>query len=155
MINLANVTGVVLGGFTAPVYNVTADLQAEQNTKTWIVSSLGGTQTGVQVHSNEMPFRFIAKRPTKIKIPGARSTTSGQYLTGGKNEFSYLTVKGANILSAMSGYQYENILFRTTVSTPAAIGNDKPQLYAAASFHTAAITQLIAGICDTQLQSVM
>jgi hypothetical protein len=111
MINPSSpITGSAITGLTSPTYTLTADNPPDSNSKAYVVTSLGGTQTGVVAHSNMMPMRVVAKRPARVKIPGQRSMTTGMYLTGGKNEYSYTFVKGANITGSSSNPQYDNIV---------------------------------------------
>jgi hypothetical protein len=148
-------TGSAITGLTTPTYTLTSDTPPDVNAKAWVVTALGGTQTGVSVHKNEMPFRVIVRRPKVVKTPSARNTVTGQYVNAGKNEYSITIVKGVNILNGMSNTQYENIVAKLTLAVPIAMGNDEVQLSALASFLGGFITNQIQGIKDTSLNSVL
>lgn len=149
------ITGSAITGLTSPTYTLTADNPPDSNSKAWVITALGGTQTGVSVHKNEMPFRIVVRRPKQVKIPGARNLTNGQYVKSGKNNYEFLIVKGANVLDAFSSAQYENILARLTVSVPAAIGNDSEQLLAMMSLLGGFTTNILQGLTDTCQNSVL
>lgn len=148
-------TGSAITGLTSPTYTLTSDTPPDVNSKAWVVTALGGTQTGVIVHKNEMPFRIIAKRPKTVKVPGARNSVTGQFIQTGKNEYSIVVVKGVNVLNGMSNAQYETIVARVTLAVPAAVGNDESQLSALASCLGGLIANQIQGIKDTSLNSVL
>lgn len=149
------ITGSAITGLTSPTYTLTVDNPPNSNAKAYVITSLGGTQTGVVAHSNMMPFRAVVKRPARVKIPGQRSMTTGMYLTGGKNEYSYTFVKGANITGSASNPQYDNIVAKLTIAVPAAIGNDSAQLDALFSFMGGFIANTLQGLRDTTGNSVL
>lgn len=151
----ATITGAAITGLTSPTYTWTADNPPDSNRKAWVVTAVGGTQTGVIVHKNEMPFKVTAGRPKAVKVPGARSITTGQFLQGGKNEYSFVFVKGANITGSATNPQYDNIVARLSVSVPATIGNDSIQLDALFSFMGGFITNTLQGLRDTSANSVL
>lgn len=150
----ATITGSAITGLTTPTYTLTLD-SSDVNSKTWAVTGLGGTQTGVSVHKNEMPFKASVRRPARIKTPGARNGVTGAYLQGGKNEYHYKFIKGANVLAAFGGAQYDNILGDIRISVPAAIGNDPAQLDAFFSFIGGFIANTLQGARDTAGNSVL
>jgi len=149
------VTGSAITGLTTPGFTVAPDQASDGNTKAYVVTALTGTQTGAAPHKNEMPFRILFRRPKKVKIPGARNGVTGQYVATGKNEYEMLVVKGMNSLNGLSGYQYQNILMRLTVSVPAALAADVVQLQSAFSFLGGVLTSQLQGLCDTTQNSVM
>lgn len=156
MINPSSpITGSAITGLTSPTYTIIEDNPPDTNSKAWVVTALGGTQAGVSVHKNEMPFKVIAKRAARIKTPGARSATTGMYLQGGKNEYSFKFIKGSNVLAAFGGAQYDNILGEVKLSIPAAIGNDSAQLDALFSFMGGFINATLQGLRDTTGNSVL
>lgn len=148
-------TGSAITGLTSPTYTLTSDTPPDVNAKAWVVTALGGTQTGVSVHKNEMPFRIIVRRPKVVKTPSARNSVTGQYVNSGKNEYTFTFVKGVNVLNGMSNTQYETIVAKLTLAVPAAVGNDESQLSALASCLGGFVANQIQGIKDTSLNSVL
>jgi len=70
------VTGGAQTGFTSPTYTLTATNAPEANGKAWAVTALGGTQTGVTVHSVSSPFDVLFVVPKVAKqLPSANPTT--------------------------------------------------------------------------------
>jgi len=122
------VTGQACTGLTTPTFTLTAGTAPDATSKAYVVSALGGTQTGVTAHSNELPNWLYARRPKAIKTPGAKLSATGQYTKGGKNEFSLVYYKGCNVLNGFSNVQYDIQIARMSTSTPAAVGNDAVNL---------------------------
>lgn len=148
-------TGSALTGLTSPTYTLTSDTPPDVNSKAWVVTALGGTQTGVNSHKNELPFRIIARRPKAVKVPGARNSVTGQFVQGGKNEYTFTFVKGVNVLNGLSNAQYDTIVAKVSLAVPAAVGNDEIQLTALASLLGGFIANQIQGIKDTCINSVL
>jgi len=139
-LTLTTVTGAACTGLTSPTYTMSQQ-SASATEKLFTVSALGGTQTGVSAHTNELPFKVYSRVPARFKIPGARSQTTGMYVgpgSGRKNEIVLGCVKGVNLLDGLSGYQYDTINGQLTIRLPAAVGNDAEQI--------AAFLSLFAGI---------
>lgn len=68
-------TGAAIAGLTSPVYNNVVDVATDLNSKQAAVTSLGGTQTGVTVHSTSSPFTLTFSRPKVAKVPKLVGTT--------------------------------------------------------------------------------
>jgi hypothetical protein len=50
------ITGTAQTGFTAPTYTIAADTAPVINSKQWVVTALGGTQTGASASLVSSPF---------------------------------------------------------------------------------------------------
>lgn len=148
------ITGAAVSGLTSPTYTVSPD-SSGPDYKAYVVTACGGTQTGVVAHSNNMPFRITIRRPKTLKVPGARSSSTGAYLQTGKNQYEVVIAKGVNLLSGMSGYQYENIVARVSIGVPAACGNDLPQVKAMCSILGGILNSLASGFVDFTQDSVL
>jgi cysteine sulfinate desulfinase/cysteine desulfurase-like protein len=70
------ITGGAQSGFTSPTYTITADT-APEFAKQWTVTAVGGTQTGVLVHSIGNPFTFMMSRDRVLKSLGAANPVTG------------------------------------------------------------------------------
>lgn len=67
-----SVTGGAQTGFTSPTYTAVAGTYPGYNGRQNYVTALGGTQTGVRVHSATDPFTFASYVPANIKaVPQA------------------------------------------------------------------------------------
>jgi hypothetical protein len=79
-VNLTSpVTGTVLNGFTAPTYTLTVANPADNFTRNWIVSAVGGTQGSVAVHTLSNPFAVMIKRPKTLKQAPPVDPSTGLY----------------------------------------------------------------------------
>jgi len=74
------VTGSAVTGLTTPTYTLASDSAPSNFSKQWTVSALGGTQSGVTVHSIQYPFTLTAFRPSKLKILPPVNQTTGKVL---------------------------------------------------------------------------
>jgi hypothetical protein len=84
-------------GLTNPTYTLVAD-QAPANAKAYVVSTLGGTQTGVEVSSASNPFTLQFTRPASLRtLPALQA--NGQLANVPKNVWVASTRKGVDVLS--------------------------------------------------------
>lgn len=109
------VTGAAQGGLTSPTYTVTPDASTSLNSKLWVVTTLGGTQAGVRIHSPSDPFSIAAFRPNVFKraitaIAGLASPKQPQNTTG-------FTVRKGLLASASATPQEGTV--RVTIDVPA------------------------------------
>jgi len=76
--NSGVITGAAISGFTNPTYTLTADTAPDaSNGKQGIVTTVGGTQVGVNVHSIACPFTLTATRTRQPQILGAVNPSTG------------------------------------------------------------------------------
>lgn len=97
-----------------------------------IVSVLGGTQTGVLLHSVDSPFKFIARLPATIKkLSGL--LTNGLYSSVPKNTYKLFVQKAVKVTSVQSSVANLTITIDVpagcTVQDPASL--DAMIIYAA------------------------
>ncbi len=88
------VTGGAQTGFTAPTYTLTTDLAPENNGIQSIVSAVGGTQSGVLVHSIANPFTVLFARPKVLKTLGGANPITGVISPIARNKFRWIVRKG-------------------------------------------------------------
>lgn len=152
-INLANITGAAIPGFTSPVYNVTADLAPANNGKQWAVSSLGGTQVGVDTNTVSKPFTLSFFRPQVLKTLPAGNPITGVIKSIPTNVYKLVTRKGAQ--PAVNQVN-QKIVITTGFEVPSGVETYEPEeLKAAISAHIGALTQLASGIADTCVSGTM
>ncbi len=130
------VTGSAVTGLTSPTYTITED-QAEANKRRWIVTALGGTQTGVETHSVSSPFSLEVSRPNAIKVL-PRANVSGNYSSIPMNEYRVRVLKGTTVNGTGLGSVNE-VLSRVGVSIQVPAGfelasNDPEEAKAMLSF---------------------
>jgi hypothetical protein len=79
-ISLAGPTdAITTNKLTAGTYTFVADMANDNRSKAFVVSALGGTQTGANIHSVDAPKQFIVKKPAAFLQPSAYNTVSGRY----------------------------------------------------------------------------
>lgn len=89
------VTGLTIAGLTTPTYTLSADQGVDVNWKQFLVSALGGTQTGVRVHSASDPFTVAMSRPKVLKPrPATNPAGTGFTGLGTKNNYVLVARKG-------------------------------------------------------------
>jgi hypothetical protein len=140
------VTGTAQTPFTSPTYTVIVDQAPDVNAKQWYVSALGGTQTGVRVHSAADPFTFSFWRDKIIKVLGQLGL-NGQYADVPFNKYKAITRKG--VLVALN-QPSRPLIIRTEIECPAgAESYDSANMRAALAMHFGSLSQLSSGVGDT------
>lgn len=122
------VTGGPQTGLTSPTYTLVADVAPAAHGKQYYVSVLGGTQTGVEVHSLSNPFTtcfFKVAAPKSLPAVNA----AGGLASVPKNVFKWNVRKG---LEVMSGQPRQVGLFELSMSLPAGSDVQDPESVRAA-----------------------
>lgn len=81
------------GALTSPTYTFLADGPPVSNSKQWIVSALGGTQTNVRTHYAYSPFSITVYKPVNPKLVGLPDQ-NGVIRNVPMNEYSVVLRKG-------------------------------------------------------------
>lgn len=129
------ITGAAVTGLTTPTMTFVEDQAPNGNARKFVVTSLGGTQTGCEAHSNASPYFLLVTRPANVKTLPRINPGTGQYVSIPKNVVRVQLVKGATIGSTVP--QEDTILFDGYFKTPAGIdlaANDTEELKTALSF---------------------
>jgi hypothetical protein len=151
-IALTAVTGSAQTGLTSPTYTPTADTAPDSNGKQYAITALGGTQTGVNVHSVSNPFSMTFWRP-KILRAIARLNSNGVLVGNPKNVYSVLTRKG---VTPLAGQAPEVMVIETRISVPAGSESyDIINVRAALSAHIGALSQQSSGIGDLAKDAIL
>lgn len=147
------ITGTAQTGLTSPTYTLTADIAPSINGKQNAVTALGGTQTGVTVHSVAAPFTVSAFRPQNLKGLGKANPVTGLIANVPKNQYKVITRKG---VLPLAGQPYQTMLITTTVDVPAGSDlADPANIRAALSAHIGALSQQSAGIGDSAVSGII
>lgn len=140
------VTGSAQTGLTAPTYTILVDQSPDVNAKQWYVNALGGTQTGVRVHTASDPFTTSFWRDKIVKILGQLGL-NGQYSNVPVNTYKSVTRKGVIVAANQPP---RPMIIRTTIECPAgAESYDFPNVAAGMSLHIGGLSQQSAGFGDT------
>lgn len=146
------VTGAAQTGLTSPTYTIAADQAPDVNGKQYSVTALGGTQTGVSVHSVSQPFTTTFWRPKVPKVLGPQNPTTGDYASVDKNVYKHVTRKAVEIASGV----WRVLIITTTAEVPAgADGYDPESVRAALSLHIGTETQIPSGVGDTLIAGTL
>lgn len=111
--SLSALAGATIAGLSSPTYTAALDINTG-NEKTLIVTALGGTQTGVSVHTNSNPFSIKVAKARQIKAPPTAS--NGVLRGGGVNVFRLSLIKG---VVPLSGQNPVVSLISTEIRVPA------------------------------------
>lgn len=90
------VTGGAMSQFTSPTYTLTLDSKPANNGIQHVVSALGGTQTGVRVHSISDPFTVAMFKPANPSVLPSPNAVTGKYPAIPKNTYGQVVRKGVN-----------------------------------------------------------
>lgn len=146
------VTGGAQTGLTSPTYTHVADVALDTNGKQYAVTALGGTQTGVRVHSASDPFTFLFVRPKVFKALGKPHPVTGLLQSVPKNTFLIKIAKGA---IPLAGQPASVMTIRCLIEVPAGADTADPaNLRAALSLLVGAISQISSGLGDTVVTGV-
>lgn len=147
------ITGAAQTGFTAPTYTIVADTPPDFNAKQFVVTAVGGTQTGVSVHSVSSPFTLAMFRPKIYKALGTPNPVTGVVSNVPKNNYKFITRKGA---VPLAGQNPQVAIITTTIEMPAGCDVASPaELRGALSAHFGLIAQQSAGMGDTVINGVL
>lgn len=147
------ITGAAQTGFTSPTYTLTADIAPDNNGKQNAVTAVGGTQTGVTVHSVAAPFTITFVRPRVFRNLGKPNPTTGLIKDVPRNSYKLITRKG---VTPLAGQPFANMQITTIIDVPAGSDTADPaNLRAALSAHIGALSQQSAGAGDTVVSGII
>lgn len=147
------VTGGAQTGLTSPTYTLTADTAPDTNGKQWAVTALGGTQTGVDVHSAAKPFTVTYVKPKVYKSLGQPNPVTGVISSVPNNTHQWLFRKG--VLPA-AGQVPRVAMCRISLELPAGSEANEPEdVRALLSLVVGTLTQQSAGWGDTGISGIM
>lgn len=146
------ITGGAQTGLTSPTYTHVADVAPDVNGKQVAVTALGGTQTGVTVHSVSSPFTIAFWKPKINKILGKPNPVTGLLPSVPRNGYKVVTRKG---VTPLAGQPVSEMLITTSIEVPAGADlADPSNVRAALSAHIGALSQQSAGVGDTAVTGV-
>lgn len=141
------ITGAAQTGLTNPTYTHVSDTAPDITGKQVAVTALGGTQTGVTVHTMASPFTITVFRPKAFRFLGNPNPVTGIVKDVPRNTFKVITRKG---VLPLAGQPFANMQITTVVDLPAGSDTaDAANVRAALSAHIGALSQQSAGLGDT------
>lgn len=141
------VTGTAQTGLTNPTYTHVVDSSPNgQNGKQYAVSALGGTQTGVEVHSISNPFTINFVRPAVWKQLGPANPITGLPGSVPRNQIGCVARKGVQYTT---GSPFLPCVARFTLDIPAGADVADPEsVRACISMMIGSLSQLSSSIGD-------
>jgi len=148
------ITGTAQTGLTSPTYTTTPDTAPAGNPgKQVAVVALGGTQTGVAVHSVARPFTLNFTRPASLRTLGPPNPVTGVIALIPKNTYKLITRKGVIPLADQAP---QVMIIETIITVPAGADTADPlSIRAALSAHLGALNQQSAGFGDLTANGVL
>lgn len=147
------VTGSAQTGLTSPTYTLTEDTPPNYHSEQYAVTSLGGTQTGVEAHSVSKPFTLTMERPAQFRQLGQANPVTGVISNVPMNTYKVRVRKGVEIAS---GQNPKIMLAELKISVPAGADSEDPEsIRAALSCLFGALDSDSAGIGDTTIDGIL
>ncbi len=92
------ITGAAQTNLTSPTYTIGNDLAPDSNSRQYVVTALGGTQTDVRTSSAGDPFTITIKKDRTYKSLPSRNPSTGAYAGPiPKNKIEILARKGVHV----------------------------------------------------------
>lgn len=140
-------------GFTSPTYTPSADTAPAINAKQYAVTSVGGTQAGVDVHSVSRPFTITMFKPLVNKPLGRLNPVTGQLTSVPRNVYTVNVRKG---VTPLAGQESVNMLASIRLEIPAGADiADPANVKACLSAIIGVLSNTSAGIGDTALSGIL
>jgi hypothetical protein len=147
------VTGSAITGFTAHTYTLTADIAPSPNGKQYAVTSVGGTQVGVDAHSVSKPFTITMFKPQQLRTLPQANPVTGVIKNIPINTYKLITRKGpcpAVNQSALVPRIY------TVIEVPAGCDTYEPEeIKAMIALHGGVFWAQSAGIGDLVISGIL
>lgn len=148
------VTGGAQTGFTSPAYVIAVDTAPTSAGKQFAVTSLTGTQVGVDTSSSpSSPFTVTLSRPQVLRTIGPVDPVTGVLRSVPRNTYKIIVRKGCLPLAGQSKVPLNATL---TIDVPAGADTaDAPNVRAALSLLIGSLNQISASIGDTLCSGVI
>jgi hypothetical protein len=147
------VTGATVAGFTSPTYTIAADVAPNINGKQYAVTTLGGTQAGVDVNTVSKPFTITFFRPAQLKVLPSINPVTGIVKSVPVNSYKLITRKGA---VPYVNQQSQVARITTIFDIPSGSDTYEPEeIKAMLSAHIGTLWAQSSGIGDTVLTGVI
>jgi hypothetical protein len=118
-----SIAGTAYTGVASPTFTLAEDLPPASNAKQWVVSALGGTQTGVTANSISSPFTVSWWKPASLRSLPPANTLTGLRGSIPNNQSKLIVRKGGNAASGVPVIA----VFRGTWDIPAGMDSYEPQ----------------------------
>jgi hypothetical protein len=148
------ITGGAQTGFTTPGYVIAVDTAPTSAGKQYAVTSITGTQTGVDTSSSPSnPFTITLQRPPVLRTVGAVDPVTGALRSVPRNTYKIIVRKGVLPLLGQP-----KSVFNATLTFDVPAGGDSADaanIRALCSLMFGSITSISASIGDTLVSGVI
>lgn len=143
----SSITGpTTITGLTTPTYGLISGPPSEPNSRSYVVSSLGGTQTNVRYNSAGDPFTLVIKRGPYKRLP-PKNPSNGTYANVPYNRTEIFVKKGVYI---DSDDVIRDADMRFSTGLPAGSeANDAINIRAMVAFFIGVLTEEANDFCET------
>lgn len=149
----SSITGQAQTGLTSPTYTLASDLTPDANARQYVVTALGGTQTGVRTSTAGDPFTATIRKDKVYKTLPARNPVTGAYGNVPLNKTELLIRKGVYI-DTDSTVKVANL--RIIAELPAGSeSNDAVNIRALCSFAIGLLTEESADYGDSLVTGII
>jgi hypothetical protein len=149
----SSITGAAQTGLTSPTFTIASDLAPDANSRQYVVTSLGGTQTGVRASSAGDPFTATIRKDKVYKALPARNPVNGAYGNVPMNKTELLVRKGVYIDSDNT---IRNANLRVIAELPAGSEvTDSANIRALASFALGLLAEESADFGDSLVTGII
>lgn len=92
------ITGIPMTGFTSPTYTTAVTTAPGLNSRSVIVTAVNGTQSGVNAHTVQRPFRLTWTVPSVVRqLSNAIASLTGFISGPPANKYTLLVQKGGKM----------------------------------------------------------
>lgn len=148
------VTGATATGLTSPTYTLTADTYPGNGVgEQYAITTLGGTQTGVEAHSVSKPFTLTMERPSQLRQLGTANPATGYISSVPFNVYKLRVRKGVEVAS---GQPAKIAMAELKISVPAGADLEDPEsVRAMLSCLAGALWADSTGISDVPVDGIL
>lgn len=145
-INLAGpTTAVTAGSLTLATYTFSPDLNMDGRSRPYVVSAIGGTQSGVSVNTIDKPKIMNFRRPAQFRSPSGFVASANRFNTVPRNTFKVNGKYGVNV----TANQVELMTINLDINIPSGAGaQDRANV-------DAALLSFITGLYDQKEEIIL
>jgi len=149
----SSITGGAQTNLTTPTYTIGSDLPPDSNSRQYVVTALGGTQTDVRTSTAGDPFTATIRKDGTYRTLPAKNPVNGSYGNIPKNKVEVLVRKGVKVDSSGT-IQVLNL--RVIAEVPAGSElSDPANIRAAASFAIGLLSEESADYGDSLITRII
>lgn len=147
------VTGASQTGFTSPTYTLTSDTPPNAHSEQYAITTVGGTQAGVDVHTVSNPFTLTMERPANFRQVGTANPVTGVINNIPMNVYKLRVRKG---VQPAEGQSNKTAIAELKISVPAGADEyDASSIRAMISLLGGALWADSSGVGDTLIDGIL